>query len=206
MLQYLTGLFRKMPGDPSSYLIVGLGNPGREYKNNRHNAGFMLLDVLAGRLDAAFTRLESKALVTRSRYGESRIILAKPQTYMNNSGLPVSALLRYYKIPLENLLVTYDDVDLDLGTIRLRPSGSAGGQKGMDSIIKRIGSNEFARLRIGISRPPGRMEAADYVLQDFPRSEKEVLLQVLDHGAQAALSFVSDGIEEAMNLYNGKLV
>lgn len=206
MLQYFKGLIHKMPADPSSYLIVGLGNPGREYKNNRHNAGFMLLDVLAARLEVTFTRLESKALVTRSRYGESRMILAKPQTYMNNSGQPVSALLRYYKIPLENLLVAYDDVDLDLGTIRLRPSGGAGGQKGMDSIIKRIGSNEFARLRIGISRPPGRMDAADYVLQDFPRSEKEILTQVLDRAAQAALCFVADGLETSMNLYNGNLV
>ena len=183
-----------MTEDQKTYLIAGLGNPGRQYKRNRHNAGFMLLDVLAARLETSFSRLEMKSLITRCRYGESRIILAKPQTYMNNSGQAIGSLLRYYKIPHSNLFVCYDDVDLELGTIRIRGAGGAGGQKGMASIINNLSTQDFARLRVGISRPPGRMEASDYVLQDFSSAERELLGEVLELGADAALMFVSHGI------------
>jgi PTH1 family peptidyl-tRNA hydrolase len=185
------------------YLIAGLGNPGREYRFNRHNAGFALLDCLAERLKVSFTRLESKALVTKAEYQGRRLILAKPQTYMNLSGQAVGALLRYYKVPLENLLVAYDDVDLPLGMLRLRPDGGSAGQKGMLSIIERLGTNQFARLRIGIGRPPGRMAASDYVLQDFTSGEVKALLPALERGADAVLTFIVDGLVSAMNQYNG---
>jgi PTH1 family peptidyl-tRNA hydrolase len=184
------------------YLIVGLGNPGREYLGNRHNIGFMLVDQLAKRLNITFSRLESKALVTKGEYANRRIILAKPQTYMNLSGQPVSSLVRFYKVPLDNLLVVYDDVDLPLGTLRLRATGGSAGQKGMESIIERLGTEDFPRLRLGINRPPGRLQAADYVLQDFSKAEAELLPMVLDRATDAVQSFIRHGIVTAMNLYN----
>ena len=187
------------------YLIVGLGNPGPQYRRNRHNIGFMLLDRLAERLGVKFSRLQSKALFTTAGYQERRIVLAKPQTYMNLSGQAVGALLRFYKMPLENMLVAYDDVDLPLGTLRLRPEGGSAGQKGMASIIERLGTQSFPRLRLGIGRPPGRMDAANYVLQDFSSAEIEFLSPVLENAAEAALVFVLHGLEQAMNQYNGTI-
>jgi peptidyl-tRNA hydrolase, PTH1 family len=185
------------------YLIVGLGNPGREYRENRHNVGFMLVDHLAKRLGVTFSRVESKALVTKGEHQGKRIVLAKPQTYMNLSGQAVGALMRFYKVPVENFLVAYDDVDLPLGTLRLRPDGGSAGQKGMKSIIERLGTQNFPRLRIGIDRPPGRMDAAAYVLQDFSNADKQMLLPTLDRAVDAALTFVMQGLEAAMNKYNG---
>lgn len=185
-----------------TYLIVGLGNPGRDYQRNRHNIGFMLTDELAERLGTKFRRMKHKALLTSTRYKGAKIILAKPQTYMNKSGQAVSTLVRFYKIPLTNLLVAYDDVDLPFETIRLRPSGGSAGQKGMKSIIRQLGSQDFPRLRLGIGRPPGRMSTPDYVLQDFSQQESDVLPFVLDRAADAALTFISEGIEAAMTKYN----
>jgi len=188
------------PNEP--FLIVGLGNPGREYRNNRHNIGFMVLDHLAGKLGTTFSRLESKALVTKSVIQERRLILAKPQTYMNDSGQAAGILARYYKVPLNQILITFDDVDLPFDTLRLRPGGGSGGQKGMKSIIEKLGTDEFARLRLGIGRPPGRMDAAAYVLQDFSAPEAGILPQVLDRAVEAILEFVLYGLEQAMNKYN----
>ena len=187
------------------FLIVGLGNPGRQYKENRHNIGFMLVDRLAARLSLAFSRLESRALVTKGEHQGKRLILAKPQTFMNLSGQAVAGLLRFYKVPLEHLLVAYDDVDLPLGTLRLRPAGGAGGQKGMLSVIERLGTQDFPRLRLGIDPPPGRMDAAAYVLQDFSRAQAEFLPEILDRAVDAALVFVEEGLPAAMNRYNGPL-
>jgi PTH1 family peptidyl-tRNA hydrolase len=145
-----------IPESSSTYIIAGLGNPGRKYKANRHNIGFMLVSHLAQKLDTSFLRTESKALVTKAKYMDRTIILAKPQTYMNLSGQPIVSLSKYYKVPLENLLVVYDDVDLPFGKIRMRPSGGSAGQKGITSIIERFGTKEFPRMRLGIGRPPGR--------------------------------------------------
>ena len=195
------------PDSPSAattpYLIVGLGNPGREYRTTRHNIGFMLLDHLAERLGVAFSRLESQALVAKTEHAGKRIVLAKPQAYMNLSGQPVGALLHYYKIPNSQLLVAYDDVDLPLGTLRLRPAGGSAGQKGMASIIERLGTQEFPRLRLGIDRPPGRMQAAAYVLQEFSSLQQPAVTTALERAADAVLLFISDGLEAAMNRYNG---
>jgi peptidyl-tRNA hydrolase, PTH1 family len=185
------------------YLIAGLGNPGREYRFNRHNAGFMLVDRLAGKLDITFGRYESRALVAKGTYHGKRLILVKPQTYMNESGQSIGALVRFYKIDLHHFLVAYDDVDLPFGTLRLRPDGGAAGQKGMHSIQEKLGTDEFPRLRFGIGRPPGRMDAAAYVLQDFSRSEGEILPQTLDRAVEAVFVFVCEGLEKAMNSYNG---
>ena len=150
--------------------------------------------------------MESKALVTKAEIDGKRIILAKPHTYMNLSGQAVGALLKYYKIPLERMLVASDDVDLPLGTLRLRPGGGSAGQKGIASIIDRLGTRDFPRLRLGIGRPPGRMDAADYVLQDFSSSERFILVETLDRAANSILTFVNEGLDAAMNQYNGTVI
>ena len=153
-----------------------------------------------------FGQVESKALVAKTIVQGERVILIKPQTYMNNSGSAVNSLVNFYKIPLANLLVAYDDVDLPLGTLRLRPSGGSAGQNGMQSIIERMGTDQFPRLQIGTGRPPGRMEAADYVFEDFPKTEACLLSETLDRGVEAVLTYLKDGLDRAMNLYNGELV
>jgi PTH1 family peptidyl-tRNA hydrolase len=162
----------------------------------------MCLDNLADRLDVSFTRVESHALVAKVTYESSRLVLVKPQTYMNLSGQAVSSLARFYKVPQENMLVAYDDVDLPLGTLRLRSSGGSAGQKGMQSIIERLGSQEFPRLRLGIGRPPGRMDAASYVLQEFRPSDQELLSLTLERAVDAILTFVTEDLVTAMNRFN----
>lgn len=187
----------------NTFLIVGLGNPGREYKDNRHNVGFMLVDRLMVRFDASMNRLQAKALVTSLTYEGKKLILAKPQTYMNLSGQSIQGLARFYKIPLENMIVAHDDLDLPFGTIRIRPGGGPGGQRGVASTIERLGSKGFPRLRIGIGRPPGRMDPADYVLQNFARSDFPLLSEILDRAADAVMTFVLEGLNPAMNKFNG---
>ncbi len=185
------------------FLIVGLGNPGREYRQNRHNTGFMVVDRLAVKLNGRFTRLQSKALVAAVRLDENRIVLAKPQTYMNLSGQSVQGLVHFYKLPLGNLLVVHDDMDLPFGTLRLRPDGGPAGQKGMASIIERLGTDEIPRLRLGIGHPPGQMGAPDYVLDDYSPSEMAVVSDVVERASDAVLTFVNEGLEAAMNKFNG---
>ncbi len=185
------------------YLVAGLGNPGRKYERNRHNVGFMLLNRLAEKLGEPFNKVESRALIAKTSYHGERVILVKPQTYMNDSGKAVVSILNFYKVPLENLLVVYDDVDLPLGTLRLRPAGGSAGQKGMQSIIDRLGTESFPRLRIGTGRPPGKKEAADYVLENFPADEAELLTETLERAMEAVLTYLQVGLERAMNAYNG---
>jgi PTH1 family peptidyl-tRNA hydrolase len=189
----------------NTFLIVGLGNPGREYKDNRHNVGFMLVDRLTVRLNARLTRVQARALVGSVNYESNKIIFAKPQTYMNLSGQSIQGLARFYKIPLENMIVAHDDLDLPFGTIRIRPGGGPGGQRGVASTIERLGSKDFPRLRIGIGRPPGRMDPAAYVLQDFSKADLTVLSEILDRAAYAALTFVTEGLNSAMNKFNGDI-
>lgn len=186
-----------------TYIIVGLGNPGREYRENRHNFGFMLIDRLAARLSAKISRMQSKALIASARHGNARIILAKPQTFMNLSGQAIQGLVRFYKTPLENILVAHDDLDLPFETIRLRPGGGAGGQKGIKSTIQHLGTNDFPRLRLGVGRPSGRMDPAAYVLQDFAKGDQQFLAETLDRAVDAALNFVDEGLDTAMNQFNG---
>ncbi len=190
----------------SPVLVVGLGNPGRSYRLNRHNAGFLVLDRLAEQLGIAFSRLQGKALVTDARFAGRHLILAKPQTYMNESGQAASALIRFYKIPLDQLLIVHDDLDLPPGTLRMRPGGGAGGQKGLGSIIQQLGTQEFPRLRIGIGRPPGRMDPAAYVLQNYSADELESLPGILDQSVEAILAFVEEGLQTAMNRHNREVL
>lgn len=185
-----------------TYLIAGLGNPGMEYRNSRHNIGFMMASHLATEFGIAFTRVQSKALVTSTNYQGRKVMLAKPQTYMNLSGQAVGSLVKFYKIPLDNLLIVYDDVDLPFGRIRIRPSGGSGGQKGMQSIINQLASQEIPRMRVGIGRPPGSKNAASYVLKDFSGEDAEFLPAILDRGVQAILTFISEDLISAMNRFN----
>jgi PTH1 family peptidyl-tRNA hydrolase len=188
-----------------TYLLIGLGNPGREYRDNRHNFGFMVIDRLIVRLNARGMKVHSKAIVTSATYEDRKLILAKPQTYMNLSGQSAQGLLNFYKLPIENMLVAHDDLDLPFGTIRIRPGGGPGGQRGMASTIEQLGTKDFPRLRIGIGRPPGRMDPSAYVLQDFSREEMKVLSEIVDRAADAALEFVKNGLNAAMNKYNGSI-
>jgi PTH1 family peptidyl-tRNA hydrolase len=188
--------------DNPPFIIVGLGNPGPEYKHNRHNVGFMVLDELAKQLATSFGRMQANALVADARRGAQRLVLAKPRTFMNRSGSAVGGLLRFYKAPPERLLVIYDDADLPFETLRLRPDGGSAGQKGVKSIIENLGSQAFPRLRVGIGRPKGRMRTPDHVLQDFSRGEQEALDFTLRRAVEATLAFIDDGIVLAMNRYN----
>lgn len=183
-------------------IIVGLGNPGREYRLNRHNIGFMLIDALAKRLNSTLGKVQFQSLVASASYKNNKLILAKPQTYMNLSGKAVASLIRFYKVPLTDFLVANDDLDLPFGTIRIRPMGGSGGQRGVNSIIENLGTQEFQRLRLGIGHPPGQMEAANYVLQDFSKSEEELLPGFLERAVDAILLFSESGLNSAMNKFN----
>jgi PTH1 family peptidyl-tRNA hydrolase len=188
------------------YIIVGLGNPGPRYHHNRHNVGFMIVDALADAANIPIRRVEFRALIGKGEFLDERLILAKPQTFMNNSGQAVGALVRFYKIPLNQLLVVHDDLDLPYGTLRLRPQGGAGGQRGMGSIMAKLNTQDFARLRVGIGRPPGRMDPSDYVLHDFDPPEEEMLPELLSSAVNAIRMFLQDGIERAMNKFNGQVI
>ena len=186
-----------------TYLIVGLGNPGREYKETRHNVGFMFIDHLAEKIGARGMKVQSKAIVTSGLHEERKLILAKPQTFMNLSGQSVQGLLHFYKIPYTHLLVAHDDLDIPYGAIRIRPTGGPGGQRGMANTVELLGTKVFPRLRLGIGRPPGRMDAKDYVLQDFSKEEQKFMPEFLTRASDAALEFVMQGLNSAMNKYNG---
>jgi PTH1 family peptidyl-tRNA hydrolase len=185
------------------YLIVGLGNPGREYEKTRHNIGFRCLDAIAGAHGLTFSRRQGKALLAEGLIADRKVVLAKPQTYMNLSGEAVQPLLAFYKIPLSNLLVISDDLDIPPGTLRIREGGGSGGQKGLKSIAERLGTLNFARLRVGIGRPPGRMDPAAYVLQDFDKSEAVLLAETLDRVIRAVNTWLQHGIQITMTRHNG---
>jgi len=184
-------------------MIVGRGNPGRQYAATRHNIGFVVVDRLADRLGISVSKLQHKALVGEARLATDKVLLVKPQTYMNNSGEAVAALVRYYRVEPADLLVIYDDMDLPVGKIRLRTKGGAGTHNGMRSIIDWLGTEEFARLRVGIDRP-STGDWADYVLAPFQEEELTALRQALEAAEEAALTFVRAGIVRAMNEFNQK--
>lgn len=185
------------------WLVVGLGNPGPTYAGNRHNVGQMVLDVLAREVPGSFTAHKARAAVLDGRLGVRaggapgpRVVLAKPGSYMNLSGGPVAALLTFYQIPLERLLVVHDELDLPPETLRLKRGGGEGGHNGLKSISQSLGSRDYLRLRVGIGRPPGRMDAADYVLRDFSTIERVGLAVTLEEAAEAVVDLLADGLEK----------
>ena len=191
--------------EETAFLVIGLGNPGTEYRQNRHNIGFMVIDQLAQVLSIPLQRVKFKAITGTGKFKGRRVILAKPQTYMNASGESVGALSRYFKVPLNQLMVVHDDLDIPFGSLRIRPMGGTSGQKGMKSIVEKLGSQDFPRMRIGIGRPPGRMDPADYVLQNFKNDELATRDEVLDSATAAIKLFILEGLDRAMNTFNGEI-
>lgn len=185
-------------------LIVGLGNPTKEYDGTRHNIGFMAIDALASEYNIAVDTLKHKALIGKGLIEGQKVILAKPVTYMNLSGEAVRAIADYYKILPEDIVIIFDDTTLDVGRIRIRKKGSAGGHNGIKNIIAHLGTTEFPRIKIGIGAKRPGQDLADYVLARFPKEEKEALRQVLEDVKKAVALMVWDDIEEAMNQYNKK--
>lgn len=183
-------------------LIVGLGNPGREYQETRHNIGYMVLAELFIRNGRPKPKQKFHGEVVEVRVGGEQLMLLSPTTYMNRSGLSVSEAIRFYKMALTELLVVCDDLNLPFGQMRMRTGGSDGGQKGLRDIIQRVASEEFCRLRIGIGRPPDRMDAADYVLSGFKPDERKKLSDVIGTAANAVESWIKSGPQETMNSYN----
>jgi PTH1 family peptidyl-tRNA hydrolase len=189
-------------------LIIGLGNPGRIYVHNRHNVGFRCLNYFARRHSIRFDHRQCRARLGIGEIGGKQLLLAKPGTFMNLSGGPVACLVRKHKIPLNNLLVLYDDMDLPLGRIRLRRSGSSGGHKGMNSIISALGSDAFSRIRVGIGRPETGEQCmsedavVNYVLSDFSPGEEAVIEHVITRIGEAIDFFIAEGIEAAMSKFN----
>jgi len=187
-------------------LIVGLGNPGREYAKTRHNAGFIVCELLAGRwrADWSFERKFSAQLASAQR-GTSRVLLCQPQTYMNSSGESVRAVVDFYQVSLSRLLVMVDDADLPLGSLRLRPGGSSGGHHGLESIEQQLGSREYARLRIGIGRLEGERQLKGHVLGRFGSTESALADKVFNVAAEQAETWLGAGIQKAMSQFNGNV-
>jgi PTH1 family peptidyl-tRNA hydrolase len=189
-------------------LVVGLGNPGKTYSRNRHNVGFRCLNHFARLHHIRFWHRQCHARVGVGKIGGEKLLLARPGTYMNRSGKSVACLVHKHKIPLSDLLVIYDDLDLPPGKIRLRQSGSAGGHKGMNSVISALGSGDFPRIRVGIGRPDGERQAMSedaiisYVLSDFSRHEEETIKPVIARVAEATDYVLAQGITAAMNKFN----
>ncbi len=186
-----------------TYLVVGLGNPGSKYTGTRHNIGFVVVEELARRHGLSFSQKQANAEVARGRIAGTPVILAKPLTYMNDSGRAVQALARYYKIPTNQVLVVYDDFALPLGTLRIREKGSAGGHNGVTSVIQHLGTQGFPRLRVGVDRPVQVQHSTiDWVLGRFTKDEQAVMQPTVPRAAEAIESILNNGIERAMNQYN----
>jgi peptidyl-tRNA hydrolase, PTH1 family len=187
-----------------THLIVGLGNPGNEYRGTRHNCGFMALDEVSRLTGIELASARFKAKLGNGRHQGRPLVLLKPRTYMNRSGDAVGPCLRYYKIEPANLIVILDDLDLPPGRLRIRSGGGDGGHRGLHSIIESLSTPDFIRLRIGIGHPPPELDPADYVLRPFPPPERELIAPMFETAALAALAIVTDGLTPAMNKYNPK--
>lgn len=197
--------------DEAPWLIVGLGNPGKEYAGNRHNVGFMVADLLASRTGGKFGRAKrAQTEVAEGRLpgpngfsGGPKLILLKPLTYMNLSGAPVVALAQFFKVPVTQVIAVHDELDVPFGEVRAKRGGGEGGHNGLRSMSKSLASKEYARVRVGIGRPPGRQEPADYVLSDFSATERKELDFLVDRAADVTEAIVQQGVEWAQNRYHG---
>ena len=192
-------------GKPAcDWMIVGLGNPGKEYERTRHNTGFRVADRLAAQLRVKIDRLKCKALTRFVDYEGLRVLLVEPQTYMNASGAAVSALATYYKVKPERILVIFDDISLPVGRVRVRRDGSAGGHNGIKSIIQSLGTDQFPRVKVGVgAKPHPDYDLADWVLSKFSAQEEKALEPALEHAAAAALTVLTEGVDKAASAYNG---
>ncbi len=184
------------------WLIAGLGNPGPGYAGNRHNVGFMCADEIAARIGSVFRRDSSRAQTATGRLAGVPVVLAKPQRFMNASGGPVAALRAFFKLPAERVLVVHDELDLPYGSIRLKLGGGDNGHNGLRSVTAALGSRDYHRLRIGIGRPPGRMDPADFVLRNFSPAEREALPEIIGRSADAAEVLLTEGLSAAQNKFH----
>lgn len=197
-------LFRKKDEEPVMKLIAGLGNPTAKYENTRHNVGFAVIDELVDKYNIPLDVIKHKGMYGKGKIEGQTVILLKPMTFMNLSGESVAEVAKYYKIPPEDVIVIYDDINLDVGRLRIREKGSAGGHNGIKNIIAHLGTEEFPRLRIGIGMKPPRMDLADYVLSHFSEDEQAAMNQGYERACEAMVQMVTDDIAGAMNRYNGK--
>ena len=188
--------------DADLWLVVGLGNPGPSYAKNRHNAGFMVLDVLAERAGGRFKSHRARADVLEGRLAGARVVLAKPRSFMNESGGPVKGLRDFYKVPVERLVVVHDELDIPFGAVRLKQGGGDNGHNGLRSVTKSLGAKDYLRVRFGVGRPPGRMDAAAFVLKDFSAAERKDLGFEVDRAADAVEALLSDGLAAAQNAFH----
>lgn len=186
------------------YVVVGLGNPGKDYTNTRHNVGFNAVDQLAERNGIKINKIKFKSLYGEGFIGREKVILVKPQTYMNNSGQALAELVQFYKIPVENIIVIVDDIDIDFASIRIRLKGSAGSHNGLKSIIRHLNQDSFPRVRLGIGKKHPQQDLADFVLSRFSKEENPYIEEAIVAAAQAVETIVEDGINNAMNKYNVK--
>ena len=187
-----------------TWLIVGLGNPGKEYERTRHNCGFRALDVLAGKLGCKIDKGKFQGIYGQANYGGKKLMLLKPLTYMNLSGRSVLQLSAYFNIPPQRIIVMFDDISLEPGRLRVRADGSAGGHNGIKSIIQEVGSQEFPRVKIGVGKKPNpEYDLADWVLSTFSAQEEKALTVALNNAADAALAIIDHGVPEAANRFNG---
>ena len=188
--------------DPGPWLVVGLGNPGPQYVANRHNAGHLIVEILADRVGGNFKAHKSRNEVVETRFADDRVVLAKPRSYMNESGGPVAALRDFFKVDVERLIVVHDELDLPFGAIRLKLGGGDNGHNGLKSLRRSLGSGEFHRVRLGIGRPPGRQDPADWVLRDWSATERKDIDLHLERAADAVETLIADGLAKAQNIYN----
>ncbi|WP_067965722.1 aminoacyl-tRNA hydrolase [Nocardiopsis trehalosi] len=184
------------------WLVVGLGNPGPTYAGNRHNVGFMVVDALAQRQGERFRAHKARAEVAETRIGAVPAVLAKPRSYMNLSGGPVSGLAAFYKIPLTHILVVHDELDIPFGALRLKRGGGAGGHNGLRSLTASLSGPDYTRVRVGVGRPPGRMDAAAFVLKDFSSVERRDLGVLVERAADAVETVLADGLDRAQNVFH----
>jgi PTH1 family peptidyl-tRNA hydrolase len=186
----------------SPWLVVGLGNPGPQYAGTRHNAGALVADLLAARVKSSYKSHKARADVVETRFGDDRVILARPRSYMNESGGPVAALRDFFKVPVEQVIAVHDELDLPYGALRIKLGGGDNGHNGLKSLRRSLGSGEFHRIRIGIGRPPGRQDPAEWVLKDFSAAERKELDLHLERAADAVEALIADGLALAQNTYN----
>jgi len=197
-------LFRRSPGEGDSdrWIIAGLGNPGARYEGTRHNAGAMVLDRLIEATGSSLKRHKSGCAIAETTLAGVRVILARPLVYMNESGRPLRELARWYKVPVERVVVAHDELDLPFGDVRVKVGGGLAGHNGLRSIVNHMGSNGFARVRVGISKPPGRKQGTDHVLDEFDSRERRALPDIIDRAAHAVERICEAGLEKAMNEVN----